>query len=95
MCHDEKRSSQRLQVEIPVYIGQEETISRDVSCCGIYFQTDQPFVEGDDLNFSLELIYALPGKQIKIDCQGEAVRIEQRGEKFGIAAKINNFQYIH
>jgi hypothetical protein len=89
MCHDEKRSSQRLQVEIPVYIGQEETITRDVSCSGIYF------VEGDDLNFSLELIYALPGKQIKLGCQGEAVRIEQRGEKFGIAAKINSFQYIH
>ena len=94
MCHDEKRSSQRLQVEIPVYIGQEETISRDVSCSGIYFQTDQSFVEGDDLNFSLELIYALPGKQIKLNCQGEAVRIEQLGEKFGIAAKINSFQSI-
>ena len=64
MNHDEKRSSQRLQVEIPVYIGQEETISRDVSCSGIYFQTDQSFAVGDDLNFSLELIYVLPGKQI-------------------------------
>jgi len=95
MCHDEKRSSQRLQVEIPVCIGQEETISRDVSCSGIYFQTDQSFIEGDDLNFTLELIYALPGKQIKLNCQGEAVRIEQRGEKFGIAAKIKSFQSIH
>ena len=44
MCHDEKRSSQRLQVEIPVYIGQEETITRDVSCSGPYFQTDQSYV---------------------------------------------------
>ena len=95
MSDDEKRSSQRLQVEIPVYIGQEETITRDVSCSGIYFQTDQSFIEGDDLNFSLELIYALPGKQIKLGCQGEAVRIEKRGEKFGIAAKINSFQSIH
>ena len=95
MRHDEKRSLQRIHVEIPVYIGQEETITRDVSCYGIYFQTDQSFVEGDDLNFSLELIYALPGKQIKLGCQGEAVRIEQCGDKFGIAAKINSFQYIH
>ena len=43
---------------------QEETITRDVSCSGIYFQTDQSFAVGDDLNFSLELIYVLPGKQI-------------------------------
>ena len=95
MNHDEKRSSQRIQVEIPVYIGQEETMTCDVSCSGIYFQTDQSFDEGDDLNFSLELIYALPGKQIKLDCQGKAVRIDKRGEKFGIAAKINSFQSIH
>jgi hypothetical protein len=95
MYPDEKRSSQRIQVEIPVYIGQEETITCDVSWSGIYFLTDQSFVKGDDLNLSLELTYALPGKKITLDCQGEAVRIEQRGEKIGIAAKINNFQYIH
>ena len=94
MSHDEKRSSQRIQVEIPVYIGQEKAVTRDISWAGIYFLTDQPFSEGGDLNFSLDLTYALPGKQIKLNCQGEAVRIEQRGEKLGVAAKINNFQYI-
>ena len=63
MSHDEKRSSQSTQVEIPVYIGQKETITRDVSWSGIYFQTDQSFVEGDGLNFLLEFTYALPGSR--------------------------------
>jgi hypothetical protein len=93
--HDEKRASQRIQVEVPVYIGQEEAVTRDVSWAGIYFTTDQSFSEGGDLNFSIDLSYALPGKPLKLDCQGEVIRVERHGEKFGIAAKINNFQYLH
>lgn len=92
---DEKRASQRIQVEVPIYIGHERAVTRDVSWAGIYFLTDQSFVEGEDLNFSLDLAYALPGKTIKLDCQGEVVRIEQLGEKIGVAAKINDFQYLH
>jgi hypothetical protein len=92
---EEKRASQRIQVEVPVYIGEEKAVTRDVSWSGIYFLTSQSFDEGGQLNFSLDLNYALPGKPIKLDCQGEVIRIEQCGEKFGIAAKINNFQYLN
>ncbi len=92
---DEKRASQRIQVEVPVYVGQEKAFTRDVSWAGIYFLTDQSFDQGGPLNFSLDLTYALPGKPIKLDCQGEVIRIEKHGDKFGIAAKINDFQYLH
>lgn len=92
---DEKRASQRIEVEVPVYIGHEKAVTRDISWAGIYFMTDQSFSEGGSLNFSLDLSYALPGKPIKLDCHGEVLRVEKHGEKFGIAAKINNFQYLH
>lgn len=93
--HHEKRASQRIQVEVPVYIGQEKAMTRDISWAGIYFLTDQSFTEGGDLSFSLDLSYALPGKPIKLDCQGEVIRVEERGGRYGIAARINNFQYLH
>ena len=92
---EEKRASQRIQVEVPVYIGHEKAVTRDISWAGVYFLTDQSFSEGGELSFSMDLTYALPGKPIKLDCQGEVIRIEQHGEKFGIAAKINNFQYLN
>lgn len=92
---DEKRDSQRIQVEVPVYIGQEKAVTRDISKNGIFFLTDQSFVEGVELNFSLDLAYALPGKPIKLDCQGEVIRVEKQGEQFGVAAKISNFHYLH
>jgi len=93
--HEEKRASQRIQVEVPVYIGKEKAVTRDVSWAGIYFMTNQFFSEGGDLNFSMDLTYALPGKPIKLDCQGEVLRVERHGDKYGVAAKINNFQYLH
>ena len=92
---DEKRASQRIQVEASVYIGQEKAVTRDISWAGIYFLTDQSFAEGVPFNFSLVLAYALPDKPIKLGCEGEVIRVEQHGEKFGIAAKINSFQYLH
>jgi hypothetical protein len=91
----ENRSSKRIQVEVPVYIGQEKAISRDVSWSGIYILTEQPFEQGCKLTFALDLAYALPDKPIKLDCQGEVIRVEQQGLKYGIAARINNFQYLH
>jgi len=92
---DEKRTSQRILIEIPVYLNQEKTMTRDISWSGIYFLTQQNFSEGSELNFCLDLNYALPGKPVKLDCQAEVVRIEPRGTKFGVAARINNFQYLH
>ena len=96
MTHDEeKRSSQRIQVEMPVYIGNEKAITRDVSWAGIYFLSEQTFDQGGSLRFSLDLSYALPGEPIRLDCQGEVIRIERCDEKFGVAARINNFQYLN
>ncbi len=91
---DDKRGSQRIKIEVPVYIGRQKAITRDISWSGIYFLTDQSNFGGGVLDFSLNFTYALPGKPIRLDCQGEIIRVEQQGEKFGVAAKINNFQYL-
>ena len=92
---DDKRASQRIEVEVPVYIGKEKALTRDISWAGIYFLTNQSFSEGGDVHFCLDLSYALPGKPIKLDCRGEILRIEPQGDKYGIAARIENFHYIH
>ena len=91
----EKRGSERIRVEIPVYIGPEELVSRDVSREGIYFLSDHLFAEGGDLYFSLGFDFALPGKPIKFVCQGEVIRVEHCNGKFGIAAKINSLHLVH
>lgn len=92
---EEKRESQRIEVAVPVYIGNEKAVTRDISWSGVYFMTNQSFSEGSEVNFSMDLEFALPGKPVKLDCQGEVIRVEKLNGKFGIAAKINNYQYLH
>lgn len=95
MNYDEKRASQRIHVEVPVHVGKEKTVTRDVSWAGVYFLTDHLFAKGVELDFSLDLTYALPGKPITLGCLGEVIRVEQCEDKFGIAAKINSFKYVN
>lgn len=95
MDTSEKRASERIHIEIPVYIGQEELVTRDVSQAGIYFLSDYLYAKGRDVNFSLVLDYAFPKDPIKLNCQGKIVRAERLDGKFGIAAKIKDLQLIH
>ena len=89
----EKRASQRIPVEVPVRIDQETAVSRDVGWSGIYFLSNLTYPKGETLKFALDLSYALPGKPVSLDCQGEVVRVEQHGRRYGIAAKILSFHY--
>ncbi len=91
----EKRVSERVHVELPVYLGQEELVTRDISRVGIYFLSEDLFAKGKTLSFSLAFDYALSGKPLKFSCLGEVVRVEPQDKKFGIAAKIKDLKFIH
>ena len=91
----EKRVSERVHVELPVYLGQEELVTLDVSRAGIYFLSEALFDKGKILNFSLAFDYALSGKLLKFSCLEEVVRVEPQDRKFGIVAKIKDLKFIH
>jgi len=95
MNYDEKRTTQRIHIEVPLHIGREELVTRDISQAGLYFLTDHLFNEGVVFDFSLDLAYLQPGTLVRLGCQGQVVRVEPHDGKFGVAAKINNFQYAH
>jgi hypothetical protein len=95
MSPDEKRVAERVHVELPLHIGQEESVTRDVSRSGIYFLSEGLFAKGKTLNFSLSFDYTLPGEPIRLSCLGEVVRVEPHNKKFGIAAKIKDLKFVH
>jgi hypothetical protein len=86
-----KRSAQRVRVEVPVHLGQGSGVTRDVSHSGVYFFTDQTFSPGMPVSFALELDYVFPGEPVYLHCRGEVVRVEDAGEKRGVAASISEF----
>ena len=95
MSPDEKRVAERVHVELPLHIGQEESVTRDVSREGIYFLSEGLFAKGKVLKFSLSFDYTLPGEPIRLSGLGEVVRVEPHNKKFGIAAKIKDLKFVH
>jgi len=91
----EKRHEERFMLEVPVMLENGMGMSRDISESGIYFMTDQQLAPGGVVKFSVKLNHIRPGKSIRLDCQGQVLRIEPAGEGFGVAAIINQLWCVH
>ena len=93
--YKERRESTRHLIELPVKFGRGTGVSRDISFTGIYFITKELLEPGEPIKFAFELEYAIPGKSLQLDCYGHVLRVEQKGNTYGIAAKIEEVTYLH
>lgn len=84
----EKRHEERFMLEMPVILERGSGMSRDISESGIYFMTDQPLTAGGSVKFSVRLDHIRPGKAVRLDCEGQVLRIEAADGRFGVAASI-------
>lgn len=90
-----RRTTERILMEVPITVGEELGTTRDISGGGVYFLTDGVFAKGEQIRFSITLERAIPNKPLKLNCQGKIVRIENMGNQLGIAAKIDQYCYLH
>ena len=81
-----KRREERVQRALRVNLDRGTGITRDVSASGVFFETDKDCAAGSEISFSIEL--EGPGGKMMLRCQGQIVRVENRGGKVGVAAKI-------
>jgi hypothetical protein len=95
ISNQEKRREERFVLEVPVLLENGTGVSRDISGSGIYFVTDLPLDPGGTVKFSVKLSHIRPGKPVKLDCQGQVLRIEPVDGKFGVAATISEFWCVH
>lgn len=99
----ERRSRERIPVQIPVTITATETNlpargqTRDLSSNGIFFYTDFPIRQGNNV----EMVLILPpeltsGKKRWVCCQATVVRVEDNldGKKHGVAAEVREMQFL-
>ncbi|MDP1559215.1 MAG: PilZ domain-containing protein [Nitrosomonas sp.] len=83
---DYKRKEERICCELRVTIGEAWGIAHNISASGIYFETDLELTLGSRIDFMIK--YDTPGGGIKLNCEGSVVRIEQRSNRLGVAARI-------
>lgn len=89
----EQRRADRRAGELPVEFGRGKGITRDYSSSGIFFETDKTFSPGQTIEFSIVLSDINPNLPKYLRCSGEIVRVEEKGEKIGVAATIKTYSF--
>jgi hypothetical protein len=80
------RQEERVPVVLPVNVGNDAYITRDVSASGVFFETNSTFNLGENIDFEIE--FDSPGGKLMLKCNGQIVRVEDRNGKVGVAVKI-------
>ena len=98
----ERREARRFTMSLPLRIvldekshAEFETQTRDVSYRGLYFMADSQL----DVGSEIEFIITLPGQitqsgDVHIRCRGKIVRVESSGERTGVAARIDRYEFL-
>lgn len=89
----ERRQAIRLPMELPVELNEGMGITRDVSLSGVYFETNQPLVPNQPIMFTLMFEARSWRRPIRLECEGEVVRVEPGKWRVGIATTISSYSF--
>ena len=82
------RAAERFTTQLPIEMGRIPGLTCDISATGIYFETEMVQVPGSLLRLVVEV--TVRGEKLKLRCDGEVVRVDQKEGKLGIAAKLKH-----
>ena len=82
----EQRGGIRFETQHPVHTEHGTGVTRNISAQGVYFETDVEPRTGALVNFFIE--YRLHGRKHRLLCEGKVVRVEPRGGRVGVAARL-------
>jgi hypothetical protein len=96
----EKRSSLRYTMALPLSIrdGKSRELpaeTRDVSFRGLYFTLDSDVKVGTEIDFVLTLPKQITlATDVHIRCAGQVTRVESLGDRKGVAARIDRYEFL-
>ena len=99
--HLERRASQRFDFQLPIAVRLAGTdcegygFTQDLSGRGVFFYTDLQVNEGD----AVELTLVMPSEitlteNARVRCRGRVVRVTPVEQKFGVAARLEGYEYL-
>lgn len=89
----DRRKAPRFQLALRVQLEEGTGVTRDLSACGVLFETDCVFALGDVIQFAIILEHIDPSRPLRLQCRGQVVRVEQRGDTIGVAVIITAYQF--
>jgi len=98
----DQRTSRRFALKLPVSIrcnnGHVEEVTaetRDVSAQGVFFYAGSLLSEGTKVEFTLTLPPEITlTESIRVRCRGLVVRIKQEPPRVGVAAIIEQYDFV-
>jgi hypothetical protein len=87
------RQDERLDSTLALRLEHGEGVVRNVSASGIYFVTDVALKNGAPVKFTVEF-RNFPGGPIQVECNARIVRVDEQGEKRGVAARIDSLEFF-
>jgi len=91
----ERRRAVRFPIAIPVELEEGNGMTRDVSLSGVFFETDQWFSPGEPIWLTLVLERASPGHPIRLQCEGQVVRVGPSNGKVEVAVAITSHAFAN
>ncbi len=91
----EQRRAARFSIAIPVEVEGGTGVTRDVSLSGVFFETDRVFVRGERIRVTLILQRASPDHPVRLQCEGQVMRVERRQPelRLGVAIAIDSYRF--
>jgi hypothetical protein len=89
----EQRRESRYHGRLPVRLESGEATTRDFSGSGVFFETDRSFSPGQQIEFTIVLEHIDPERPVHLKCSGEILRVEENGQKIGVAVAINSYTF--
>ena len=90
---EKKDRATRHRGATPIELKDGKGITRDFSSTGIFFETDKSFTQGQPIEFTIVLENVDPDRPVRVKCRGEIVRVEESGQKIGVAATICSYRF--
>ena len=81
-----QRLAQRINVALPVSLGQGLGQTKNVSASGICFEVDAAYTLGSEISFVIEL--ETFNEKMLLNCTGRIVRTENNGTKKDVAVQL-------
>ena len=82
----EQRRSDRFDSDLEVAIAGAAGRTHNVSARGVYLETDAQQQVGSLVDIAVE--FTLYGRRHRLLCEGKVVRVEPRGGRVGVAARL-------
>lgn len=96
----ERRAKQRFPSQLPIFItaGSKEIqgMTRDIGSEGVFFHVRDWPLQETRIEFRIGLpLGTIPAKSVSIMCKGWVLRVENEGEKTGVAATLDGITFVN